>query len=189
MNRSEFLHTLLGAAGAAAASSLLPAAPAAAEEAPPCADALKQAEGERQFVANWLDDLLEAVDEQLTPAARVKLVEHCGKKCFLRHSFKQDLAKRGAGDVDRLVAAYQESFEAWRDGDRVHIRYGKVSKGCYCPAARLRPVHPNDAHCECTRATHQAVFEAALGRVFPTAIVETVRRGGVTCHFVVNVAG
>jgi hypothetical protein len=186
MDRSEFLHSILGVAGAAAASSLLSALPAKAGDPPPCADELKRIAAERQFVANWLDDLLEAADQQLTPEQRVKLVEHCGKKCYLRHQFKLDLAKRGAGSVDALVASYQESFEAWRDGERVHIRYGKVSNGCYCPAARLRPAHQDDLHCECTRATHQAVFEAALGRVYPIEIVETVRRGGRTCHFVVG---
>jgi hypothetical protein len=68
----------------------------------------------------------------------------------------------------------------------VHIRYGETSKGCYCPAARLRPVHPGDLHCECTRATHEAVVAAALGRPHPIDILETIRRGGKTCHFVVR---
>jgi len=43
-----------------------------------------------------------------------------------------------------------------------------------------------DLHCECTRATHQTVFEAALGRALPVEILETVRRGGTTCHFLVH---
>jgi hypothetical protein len=186
MDRSEFLRGILGVAGAAAATSLVPQAATMAEAPPPCAEALERAESERQFVANWLDDLIEATEQQLGPQARVKLIEHCGRKCYLRHSFNQELARQAAGSVDALVAAYQESFEAWRDGDRVHIRYGKVSKGCYCPAARLRPARPCDLHCECTRATHQAVFEAALGRAFPIEILETVRRGGTTCHFLVH---
>ncbi len=43
-----------------------------------------------------------------------------------------------------------------------------------------------DVHCECTRATHQAVFETALGRPFRVEIVESLRRGGKTCHFIVH---
>jgi len=83
--------------------------------------------------------------------------------------------------------AYQVNFEAWRENDLLHIRYGKVSKGCYCPAARHRPPQAGDLHCECTRATHQAVCETALGRPLHVNILETVRRGGQTCHFVVHV--
>jgi hypothetical protein len=111
----------------------------------------------------------------------------CGRACFDRRPFKQKIAAKGRGSVDALVAAYAESFEAWRDGSTFHIRYGKVSPGCYCPAAKHRPARADDVHCECTRATHRAVAETALGRPCPVDIVETVRRGGTTCHFVVHV--
>ncbi|MCU0293893.1 MAG: hypothetical protein MUF10_18230 [Thermoanaerobaculaceae bacterium] len=186
MDRSEFIRGLLAVAGASAA---LPLPRAAAEPAPvpPCDDLLKQAASERDFINTWLADLIEATEQQLSHEARVKLIEHCGRKCFLRHSFKRDLATQGAGSVDKLLAAYQVSFEAWREGDILHIRYGKVSKGCYCPAARHRPPQPGDLHCECTRSTHQAVCETALGRPLRVDILETVRRGGQTCHFAVHV--
>lgn len=189
MDRSEFIRGLLAAAGASVAlPQVVQGAVEGSSAAPaaPCEESLKQAEAERDFINNWLADLLEATEQQLDLPSRVKLIEHCGRKCFLRHSFKQELAKRGSGDVDRLVAAYQGSFEAWREGEALHIRYGKVSKGCYCLAARRRPPQPGDLHCECTRGTHQAVCEAALGRPVKVDIVETVRRGGRTCHFVVH---
>ena len=97
-------------------------------------------------------------------------------------------AEQGKGDVDRLVAAYKKNFEVWRDGAVVHIRYGAVNKQCYCPAARYHPVKPHDMHCECTRATHQTMFETALGRPIQVEIVESLRRGGTTCHFAARVA-
>lgn len=190
MDRAEFIRSLAAAAGAAAAVSVLPNPGAEAGEPappPPCQEALTRAESERDFTDNWLSDLLEALDQQLPREARARLIAHCGRKCFLRHSFKQDLARKGAGDPDRLLAAYQESFEAWREGNLLHIRYGKVPKGCYCPAARRRPAQPDDIHCECTRSTHQTVCETALGRPLAVDVLETVRRGGRTCHFVVHI--
>ena len=89
-------------------------------------------------------------------------------------------------DVDRLIAALQKNFNVQREGNVVHIRYGLVSKGCYCPAAKYREPRPNDPHCFCTRGTHQTVWETALGRPVRVDIAETVRRGGKTCHFVVT---
>jgi hypothetical protein len=182
MDRKQFLASVVAAVGGTVVAG---AAPARGEPAP-CAEALDRADKDAAFVGNWLGDLFEAIDTDLDPAVRVKLLEACGRGCYRRHAFKQEIARKGQGDLDRLVAAYAESFEAWRDGEVLHIRYGKVSKGCYCPAAKHRPARPGDLQCECTRATHQAVCEAALGRPCRVEVLESVRRGGVTCHFAVH---
>jgi hypothetical protein len=181
MDRKQFLSCSVAAAG-----SVLAGLASAADAPPECSDRLAKAEQDTAFVNNWLSDLFEALDAEVDPKARVKLLEACGRGCYRRHAFKAEIARKGSGSLDALQAAYAESFEAWRDGDVLHIRYGKVSKGCYCPAARNRPARPGDVHCECTKATHQTVCETALGRPCRVEILETVRRGGVTCHFAVH---
>jgi hypothetical protein len=72
--------------------------------------------------------------------------------------------------------------ESWKYCDSIPIA------DTYCPAARFHPARPHDLHCECTRATHQAVFETALERPVKVEIVESLRRGGKTCHFVATLA-
>jgi len=143
---------------------------------------------EKQFVTNWLTDLFETMEAELDEATRVKLMAGCGRGCFRRHAFKQDIARLGKGSVERLVTAYRKNFQVWQEPGRVHVRYGAVNRQCYCPAAKYHPVRPNDLHCECTRATHQAVFETALERPVLVEIVESLRRGGKTCHFIAHVA-
>ncbi len=86
------------------------------------------------------------------------------------------------------MEALKKNFEIWRESDLVHIRYGETSSRCFCPAAKLRPAHPNDMLCNCTRATHQTIWETAPGKPFRVDIVETLRRGGKTCHFVVHLS-
>jgi predicted hydrocarbon binding protein len=54
---------------------------------------------------------------------------------------------------------------------------------CFCPVSQYHPRRPHDMHCECSRATHQAIFETALGRPVKVEILESVRRGDKTCHF------
>jgi hypothetical protein len=142
---------------------------------------------EKEFVQNWLTDLLGGIETQLEPEQRVKLIEACGRGCFNRHSFKQEIARQGQGSVENLIAAYKHNFEIWQAADGVHIRYGEKSRGCYCPAAYYRPEEPDDLHCECTRTTHQTIWETALDRPFEVEILEAVRRGGQTCHFLVKV--
>jgi hypothetical protein len=142
---------------------------------------------EKEFIQNWLSDLISTIETELDEPTRVKLMAGCGRGCYNRHPFKSDIAERGKGNLDKLIEAYKSNFEAWKEGNTVHIRFGEVSPGCYCPAAKYRPAKPNDMHCECTRATHQTIFETALGRPVDVKILESVRRGDKTCHFLVTI--
>ncbi len=188
MNRKQFLKKsiesgfgccaclALDTAGGARAALLRPA-----EDTP-------QAQQDRDFMRNWLADMLEAMETYVDRETQVKLMEVCGRRCFERHEFKQNIARQGKGNLKKLLEAYKKNFEVWEEGDLVHIRFGEVSSHCYCPAANYRPSKANDIHCECSRNTHQTIFETALGRPFKVDIVESLRRGGKTCHFVVHLA-
>jgi hypothetical protein len=149
---------------------------------PPCDD------GELKFIQNWVTDLMEAIDTELNESEKIKLMSGCGRACYRRFQFKQDIAAKGKGSVDELIKAYKTNFEIWReDQDKVHIRYGAVNKnGCYCPAAKFRKSKPMDIHCYCTRATHETIWESALGKPVKIEILQTVRRGDPTCHFLVH---
>ncbi|HKM82640.1 MAG TPA: hypothetical protein VKO18_11385 [Terriglobia bacterium] len=178
MERKDFLQ--MGCC-ALAFLGALPAKSFSAEERP-CDEQLK-------FIQNFLSDLMESIDSQVDERTKIKILGECGRGCFRRFQFKQDIAAKGKGSVDKLIEAYHVNFEAWRDGDTVHIRYGAVnSYGCFCPAARYRPGKPHDIHCYCTRATHQAIWETALGRPVKVEILQTVRRGDPTCHFLVHLS-
>ncbi len=148
----------------------------------------KNLQAQKQFVENWLSDLLDSMDKCLDRSMQEKLVGNCGVACFNRFQFKKDLAASGKDDLDKLIEAYSKNFEIWKDGDKVHIRYGEVSSKCYCPAANYRKPKPDDIHCECTRNTHKTIFETALGRPFHVEIAESLRRGGKTCHFIVSLS-
>ena len=195
MKRSEFLRTSAQLACASCLALTLSPRAAAADASTPAAppptpvdEALKTAQADNQFTTNWMTDLFEAIDTQLAPADKLKLMDACGRGCFRRHKFKQDIAEAGKGDVEKLIAAYKKNFGIWREGDDVHIAYGREKNSCFCPAARNRQTRPNDLHCECTRATHQTVFETALGRPIKVELLETVRRGGQRCHLVVHLS-
>lgn len=198
MNRSEFVRNSCKWLSATAAGVLLTKASHAADGTTSVADPaaidealrqqLEQEKGTNRFVNNWLTDLFDTIEQTLDEPARIKLLEGCGRGCFNRHEFKRDIARKGTGDLEKLIEAYRKNFEIWREGDFVHIRYGERSPGCYCPAARNRPAKPNDLHCECTRMTHQTIFETALGRPFKVEVLQSVRRGGQTCHFRVHLA-
>lgn len=178
MDRKEFF----GAAMGCCAGVLVGIEPAVAQTAPAAA-----VDPEKEFVKHWMEDLFESMDKVLDQETKVKVMAGCGQGCFRRHEFKREIARQGKGDLEKLLTAYHKNFEAWKEGGKVHIRFGEVSTVCYCPAAKYHPVRPNDMHCECTRATHQAIFETAMGREVKVEVVESLRRGGKTCHFVAHV--
>ncbi len=174
MDRKRFLQ---GCCAVALTSCLKPTAAAATAQI----DELK-------FIQNWLADLMTAIDTGVDENTKIKLISECGRGCYRRHQFKQDIAANGRGSVDKLLAALRSNFEAWREKDKVHIRFGAASPGCYCPAARYREPRPNDIHCYCSRASHEAIWEAALGYPVKIDILQTVRHGDPTCHFLVHLA-
>lgn len=183
MNRKDFFRSSL-AASACAGCFLLPSFPSIASPVVSGEDEkYQQLLQEKEFIQNWLSDLISTIETELDEPTRVKLLAGCGRGCFNRHTFKSDIAVKGKGDLNKLLEAYKTNFEVWQEGNTVHVRYGEVSQGCYCPAAKFRPAKPNDLHCECTRATHQTIFETALGRPVDVKILESVRRGNKTCHF------
>ncbi len=182
MDRKEFLR------GGCCALLVLAARPTLSDDSPAKNAPAACDSSELKFVQNWLTDLVETIDTELDESTKIKLLSGCGRGCYRRHQFKQDLAAKGKGNVDKLIAAYKANFEIWREGeDKVHIRYGEInSNGCYCPAARYRPSKANDIHCYCTRASHQAIWEEALGKPIRIDILQSVRRGDPTCHFLVH---
>jgi len=188
MERKEFFEKSLKFGLCACALNVLNPLPAVGETETPVDKTLEQLKYENTFIKNWLSDLLDTMDKVLDKETKVKVIEGCGRGCFNRHQFKKDIAEKGKGDVDKLIEAYKSSFEAWKEGDTVHIRFGfgKGKKGCFCPTARTQPVKPDDVMCECTRMTHQSIFETALNRKVKIDILETVRRGGDVCHFLVH---
>lgn len=149
-------------------------------------DDIQVIKSQKQFIENWLSDLLDSMDKHLDRSTREKVVGECGVGCFNRHQFKKDIAITSNGSLDKLLENYKKNFEVWKDNNTVHIRYGEVSKQCYCTAANYRSPKPDDIHCECTRNTHRAIFETALGKPFNVEIAESLRRGGKTCHFIVH---
>jgi hypothetical protein len=190
MNRKEYLEKAFKLGLCSGALFLMPPVNLHAEVATNTtpAEELEKIKQEKEFIQNWLSDLLDTIEKEVDEKTRVKLYEGCGRGCFNRFQFKKDIALKGHGSLEKLLEAYKQNFEVWCEGNTVHIRYGETSSGCYCPAAKFRPAKPNDKHCECTRTTHQTIFETALNRPFKVDILESVRRGGKTCHFLVHLS-
>jgi len=134
MDRKEFLRTGCCGLVALAGTQVLGEASSGSADTPSCDD------GQLKFIRNWVTDLMDTLDNEFDEPTKIKLLSCCGRGCFRRFPFKQEIAAKGQGSVDKLIEAYKANFEMWREGDtKVHIRYGEINKnGCYCLAAKYR---------------------------------------------------
>ena len=189
MNRKEFLKKSMWLGISSGALVVLNQSGGQLQAAAPSEEDVTRLKGDKQFVENWLTDLLNTIGEELDEKTTVKLIEGCGRGCYQRHEFKRNLAKEGKGDLEKLLAAYRKIFgSVEREGNVVHIRFNSRQHGCYCPVLRERPSKINALHCHCHKGTHEAIFEAALGRPYKAEIVASVRRGDEQCHFKISLA-
>jgi predicted hydrocarbon binding protein len=163
MNRKEFL----------AAGAVLAAARTAAAQEPDARSKFQQA---------WVASLMENLDRQFDRPARVALMESCGRSCARRGAVKM-----AAGGVDKLIealAGHLGKENARREGETVHLTYTK----CYCPLVGDGPPRLPDTWCECSRGWVLEVFSAAAGKPVQVELLESIKRGGQQCRFVVKLA-
>ena len=189
MTRKDFLNaSIRSGLGCCALRLLAPNTALAAdgESSAPSASELTPLEREKNFTDNWLSDLLDTMDAELDGPTRARLIEGCGRACYRRHAFKPAVAAAAGGTIEGLVRSYHSMCEAWVEGTDLHVRFGEQVGRCFCPVLRDRPGRADDLHCHCTKATHQSIIETALARPVTMEIVETVRRGGKTCHFIAH---
>ncbi len=75
---------------------------------------LKVLQSQKQFIENWLADLLDSIDKNLDRETQERIVGNCGIACFNRFQFKKDIAINGRGDLDKLIESYGKNFEIWK---------------------------------------------------------------------------
>src|SRR5512141_2762086 len=74
-------------------------------------DAASRNDADLKFIQNWLTDLMEAIDTEVDMPTKIRLMSSCGRGCYRRFQFKQDIAAKGKGSVENLIAAYAANFE------------------------------------------------------------------------------
>ena len=68
------------------------------------------------FLKNWVTDLMNAMYDEPDEESGMKLFESCGKGCYNRHQFKQDIAAKGKDNLENLIKAYGQNFEIRKEG-------------------------------------------------------------------------
>jgi predicted hydrocarbon binding protein len=137
----------------------------------------------QKFKGAWLTTLLKNMEGQLEPAARLRLMEACGRDCARRASVK--MAEPCRGDVGKLVKSLARILGAENctmDKNVVNLSYGK----CYCELVTDGPERLSETYCLCSKGWILEMFETAAGRPVRVDVLQTIKRGAPSCRFLVR---
>ncbi len=145
---------------------------------------------------SWIKNLLTHLDAQVDEETRVKLLNACGRSCYI---FAQ-----GVADDRTLSFEHGEGFlqAIEKTGNRVErgqditvVEYGyrgeqnpqglSIREGyCMCPIVETDVPDLSPSFCNCSAGYVKEIVERNSGRtVRKVEVLESVRRGGKDCRF------
>jgi predicted hydrocarbon binding protein len=113
----------------------------------------------------------------------MQLMESCGRACARAGAVKS--AQACGGDLSKFKSQMRRwvgKSHVTTDGRTVHIVYDK----CYCRLDDEVSRQLGDTHCYCSLGWLKEMFETVLGKPVKAELLESIKRGGTKCRFVVQ---
>jgi hypothetical protein len=148
----------------------------------------------------WIKDLMEHMDELLDQETKIKLMQACGRSCFI-HAF--GVADENAPTVKEreryLQLLESRGFKIRRKGDVItfSFNWGQnhqnptgliMSDGyCMCPQVESSPAGLSPSYCLCSTGYVKESFERALGKAVKVELLDSLKMGGKDCIFKIEV--
>jgi hypothetical protein len=193
MDRKQFLGTSLRLSACCGAALLLDGALSrvrAEGSGPSC-------EGKVEFVKQWVVDIMQQLDAALDQPTRERLMEANGRACYVG-AYGEAKPPSTPPDLDEWLSGFQKHVgreNLWREGDAIHFKYVgnpaglKIADGyCLCPIVEDGPRALSPTYCHCSVGYVTEIFKRGSGRTATVTLVDSLRRGGQECHFLVRLA-
>lgn len=138
---------------------------------------------EKKFKEDWVVALIENLEEQFDEKTRITLMESCGRDCAKRGAIA--IAESCKGNVKKMT----EQLAKIPQLEITHEKNGpiKVSyKKCFCELVSKGPERLPNTYCECSRGWLLQMFETAAQKPVTVEIIQTIKRGGTSCDFLIQ---
>jgi hypothetical protein len=145
---------------------------------------------------SWIKNMLDNIDAQLDEEAKIKLLNACGKSCYIFAAGVADDAKVSKEDADAFIIILENSgFKVERRTDSTVIYYGwngeqspqglSIKEGyCLCPIVESDVNGLSNSYCNCSAGYVKEIFERKTGKeVKKVEVLESIKRGGKDCRF------
>ncbi len=151
---------------------------------------------------HWIKAMMEHLDEMLDPATRTRLMQACGRSCYLRAFGVAGDLRPSREDLDRYLKHLEQSgTELTREGDRVTFLFNwgrdhqnpwglTIRDGyCMCPLVESGPPGLSPTFCFCSTGYVREIFERSTGKPVEVDLVESLKTGGQDCVFRITITG
>lgn len=137
----------------------------------------------QRFKEDWVTTLMENMEAQIEEKTRFMLMQSCGRRCARRGAIQ--IAESCKNDVKKMADIFSKFPDlelTIQDEGSIHVTYGK----CLCELVNHGPKRLPDTYCECSKGWLLEMFETAVQKSVDIEILQTIKRGGDSCKFVVK---
>jgi len=145
---------------------------------------------------SWIKFLMDNMDALLDEETRIKLMNACGRSCYLNAFGVASEKKPSPERAEQYLQALEKAgFKVERGDEFATIHYGWAGKQnpqglslkegyCMCPLVENEIPGLSPTYCNCSAGYVTEGIERATGRrVKSVEILESVKRGGKDCRF------
>jgi len=145
---------------------------------------------------SWIKFLMDNMDAILDEKTRIKLMNACGRSCYLNAFGVAGEKKPSPEAAERTLQALEKGgFRVERTGEEITVYYGWAGKQnpqglslkegfCMCPLVENEIPGLSPTYCNCSAGYVAETLERATGKtVTSVEILESVKRGGKDCRF------
>ncbi|MEI6884083.1 MAG: DUF6144 family protein [Bacteroidota bacterium] len=145
---------------------------------------------------SWIRNMLDVMDEHLDEETKIKLLNACGRSCYLFAVGVADEKKPTAGEAEEYLAWLDvNGFKVERNKGMTVINFGwhgkqsplglSIKEGfCLCPIVENDLQGLSKSYCNCSAGYVKEIVERSTGRkVIRVEVVESIKRGGKDCRF------
>ncbi len=139
---------------------------------------------QREFTHTWVKTLIESLDTHLDDETKIKVMESCGRVCA--RGGPAQAAQEYQGNLDGWLV----TLRGWMGGEEFVQRNGDavtvLCSECVCPLVKDGPARLPDTYCYCSRGWMKEVFGAVVSKPVEVDLLDSVKRGGQKCRFVIK---
>jgi hypothetical protein len=152
-----------------------------------------------EVAEQWIQRLMGNMDALLDDETRNRLMHACGRACYNAAFGVRSEEPPPSGALDALLGASQArgETEIRREGNTVYYQYGPSEQNpyglrildgyCMCPVVESGPAELSPTYCQCSAGYVREMFERMTGEPCRVEVLESLRSGGSTCRFKVDI--
>jgi len=143
----------------------------------------------------WIKSLMEHMDAMLSQELKVRLLQECGRSCFIRAFGVADANRPALEEKECLRFLESSGYKVQREGRVISFIYSwgrnhqnpqglMLQDGyCMCPIVESGPPGLSPTYCYCSTGYVKEGFERRFGKAVKVELLDSLKMGGKDCIF------